>query len=198
MTVLVSSLSKAATTTVSFGYTTQSLVSAVTGGEVSPSEVRSEWIDEAMEEVDRKTGMCFRPVNFTEEIDGNGLIRVFARCFPVLEISQVDVDGATLPPSVYAVNNRTGSVTLKESSFPEGIRNIAITGVYGYDKLPPLIEKIATLIVAKTALAAKNGALVDSESIGDFTQSRTFKKLNDELDRAWEAWGQRFPMDFTR
>ena len=198
MTVLVSSLSKSATTTVSFGYTTQSLVSAMTGGEVLPSEVRSEWIEEAMEEIDRKTGMCFRPMNFAEEIDGNGLIRIFARCFPVIEISQVLVDGSTLPPSVYVVNKRTGSVTLRESYFPEGIRNISVSGVYGYDKLPPLIEKIATLIVAKTALAAKSGALVDSESIGDFTQSRTFKKLNDELDRAWESWGRRFPMDFTR
>jgi hypothetical protein len=172
-------------------------VSAATGGEVAPSEVTSEWIDEAMEEIDRKTGMCFRPLNFTEEMDGNGLIRIFARCFPVLEISQVDVDGVTLPQSLYAINKRTGSVTLKKGVFPDGIHNISIAGVYGYDKLPPLIEKIATLIVAKTALAAKSGALVDSESIGDFTQSRTFKKLNDELDRAWEAWGQRFPMDFA-
>lgn len=197
MTAVVSTLSKSSTATVSFGYTTQSLVSAMTGGEVLPSEVRSEWIDESMEEIDRKTGMCFRPMNFTEDLDGNGLIRIFARCFPVLEISQVVVDGAVLPPSIYAVNKRTGSVTLKGACFPEGVRNISISGVYGYDKLPPLIEKIATLIVAKVALAAKNGALVDSESIGDFTQSRTFKKLNDELDRAWEAWGQRFPMDFA-
>jgi hypothetical protein len=63
--------------------------------------------------------------------------------------------------------------------------------------VPPLIEKIATLIVAKTALSAKNGGLVDSESIGDFSQSRSFRKLNDELDRAWEAWGSRAPIDFA-
>jgi len=53
------------------------------------------------------------------------------------------------------------------------------------------------LIAAKTALAAKNGALVDSESIGDFSQNRSFKKLNDELDRAWSAWGVRAGVDFA-
>jgi Tfp pilus assembly protein PilN len=53
------------------------------------------------------------------------------------------------------------------------------------------------VVVAKTALSAKNGALVDSESIGDFSQNRSFKKLNDELDRAWEAWGTRAGIDFA-
>ena len=60
-----------------------------------------------------------------------------------------------------------------------------------------MIQKIATLLVAKTVLSAKNGPLVDNESIGDFTQTRTFKKLNDELDRAGGAWGKRFPIDFA-
>jgi hypothetical protein len=88
-------------------------------------------------------------------------------------------------------------VTLKDGIFPQGIQNVTVAGTYGYESLPPLIEKIATLIVAKTALSAKNGSLVDSESIGDFSQSRSFKKLNDELDRAWEAWGSRAPIDFA-
>lgn len=197
MSLVVSKLAGPTVVTVTFAYTTNTLVSAATGGEVEQGEVRGEWIQEAMEEIDRKTGMCFRPMNFNEDMDGNGLTRIFARCFPVLDITQVVVDGDILPPSVYAINKRTGSVTLKRGIFPEGIRNITLTGIYGYQEVPPLIEKIATLIVAKTALSAKNGPLVDSESIGDFTQTRTFKKLNDELDRAWAAWGQRFPMDFV-
>ena len=197
MTVLVSRFAGPATVTVTFAYTNAILVSASTGGEVTEGEVRREWIEDAMEEIDRRTGMCFRPKNFTEDLDGNGLIRVFARGFPVLDISQVVVDGDVLPATIYAVNKRTGSVTLRDGSFPEGIRNISLSGIYGYENVPPLIEKIATLIVAKTALSAKNGPLVDSESIGDFTQSRSFKKLNDELDRAWEAWGKRFSIDFA-
>lgn len=191
MTLLVSQFSPAVVTTVAFAYTNASLVSAATGGEVLGSEVRPEWIQEAMEEVDRRCGMCFRPQNFEDKVNGNGLIRVFTRCFPILEVTSVEVDGSVLSPSTYAVNKRTGSITMKNgwSVFSEGIQNVIIEGISGYPVVPPLIEKIATLIVAKTALSAKNGPLVDSESIGDFSQTRTFKKLNDELDRAWEAWG---------
>jgi len=46
--------------------------------------------------------------------------------------------------------------------------------------------------VAKTVLSARFGPLVDNEHIGDFSQTRTFKKLNDELDRAWDALGRNF------
>jgi hypothetical protein len=197
MTILVSVLSATVTATATFSYTNADLVSAVTDGEVQPFEVRPEWIQEAMEEIDRKCGMCFRPANFQDKVDGNSLIRVFTRCFPLLEVSRVEVDGTDIAPSSYVVNKRTGSVTLKSGVFEEGFQNVVIEGVYGYNKVPPLIEKIATLIVAKTSLSSKNGALVDSESIGDFSQNRSFKKLNDELDRAWEAWGTRAGIDFA-
>jgi hypothetical protein len=197
MTAVVSLLSAPVVATATFAYTSADLVSAVTDGEVKPEEIRPEWIQEAMEEIDRRTGMCFRPVSFEDKVDGTNLIRVFSRCFPLLDVSRVTVDGADLNPSSYVVNKRTGSVTFKNGVFPEGYQNVIIEGVSGYDRVPPLIEKIATLIVAKTALSAKNGPLVDSESIGDFSQNRSFKKLNDELDRAWEAWGQRSPVDFA-
>lgn len=197
MTVLVSILSAPVTATATFAYTNADLVSAVTDGEVQPFEVRPDWIQEAMEEIDRRTAMCFRPTNFEDKVDGNALIRVFSRCFPLLEVNRVEVDGVDLNPSTYVVNKRTGSITFKNGVFAEGYQNVVIEGVSGYNKVPPLIEKIATLIVAKTALSAKNGALVDSESIGDFSQNRSFKKLNDELDRAWEAWGTRAGIDFA-
>lgn len=197
MSVLVSHFSPSSVATVSFAYTTASLVSDATGGEVEIGEVRTEWIQEAMEEIDRRTSMSFRPKNFTEDMDGNDLIRIFARSFPVLDISEVTINGVVIAPVLYAINRRTGSVTLKDGIFPEGVQNVSLSGVYGYESLPPLIEKIATLIVAKTALSAKNGPLVDNESIGDFSQSRSFKKVNDELDRAWAAWGVRANVDFT-
>jgi hypothetical protein len=197
MTVLVSVLSATVTATATFAYTNAELVSAVTDGEVQPNEVKPEWVQEAMEEIDRRTGMCFRPANFEDRVDGNRLIRVFTRCYPLLEVMRMEVDGVEVPSSSYVVNKRTGSITLKDNVFNEGYQNVLIEGVSGYKKVPPLIEKIATLIIAKTALSAKNGPLVDAESIGDFSQTRSFKKLNDELDRAWEAWGYRAPIDFA-
>lgn len=196
MGALTSVLSKAVTSQIP-SYTTPFLVSKATGEEILEAEVLSEWILQAREEIDRKSGMCFLPLIFTEELDGNGLAAIFTRRFPVIEISKVELDGVELSPSAYRINLRTGSVTLRDSAFPEGIKNVTVTGIYGYRQVPPLVQKVATLLVAKTALSAKNGPLVDNESIGDFTQTRTFKKLNDELDRAWESLGNKFPIDFV-
>ncbi len=221
MSTLVSFLSDPAIATLATRYTTPALVSQITGGEVLAQEVQDQWIDWAEQEIDRRTNDTFQAQNFTDELDGNGLDTIFTFRFPIIEIFEVSMDGKVIDPSKYAVNNRTGSIRLKEALFfpgvqnifvppimvnvpymanvfRPGVRNIVVSGIYGYRTVPPLIQKIATLIVAKTAYSAKKGALVDNESIGrHFTQTRTFKKLNDELDRAWKAWGQRFPIDFV-
>ena len=168
----------------------------MSGGEVRPEEVRADWLEWAREEIDRRTGATWQSMNFVDELDGNGLDTVFTRSYPLIEIFDVRVEGKILPASRYAVNKRTGSIRLKEGAFPDGLRNIVVTGIHGYRQVPPLIQKIATLMVAKTALQSKKGALVDHETIGDFNQTRSFKKLNDELDRAWDALGRNFPIDF--
>ena len=195
MSVLVSSLSSSASVTFRLLYTFPVLISNITDGEITQEEVKPEWIEWAMGEIDSQTGLSLRSP-FTDKLDGNDLITIFTRKFPLIEVSKVLIGNIEVPPSAYCVNERTGRITLKNDLFPEGCKNITVIGISGYREVPPLIQKIASLLVAKTALSAKHGHLVDNESIGDFTQTRTFKKLNDELDRAWEALGKRFPIDF--
>ncbi len=195
MSILASQLSDPVSATVRVYYTFPSLVSQATGGEVRPEEVQSEWLDWVIEEIDRQTGTTFRALSFKDQLDGTGQDYVFTRKYPLVQIESVEVDGIILPPSLYKANLRTGKITLLRGDFPEGSANVLISGVYGYPTVPAIIRKIATLMVAKTALSAKNGPLVDNENIGDFNQTRTFKKLNDELDRAWAAWGKRFSID---
>lgn len=195
MSLLVSQLSEPVSASSRVYYTFPSLVSEATGGEVRPEEVSSVWLDWVIEEIDRQTGTTFRALNFTDELNGTGQDYVFTRKFPLVQIERIEVDSVIVPSSLYKANLRTGKITLLNGDFPEGIGNVVIVGVYGYPEVPALIRKIATLIVAKTALSARNGVLVDSENIGDFSQTRTFKKLNDELDRAWGAWGKRFSID---
>jgi DNA-binding transcriptional regulator YdaS (Cro superfamily) len=197
MGALVSALSSQARATIAISYTTALLVSEVTKGEISPEEVNVEWLDWAREEIDRQTGMCFRSLDFTDELNGNGLLTVFTRCFPLIDVFKVTIDGEVIPPEEYVVNKRTGSITLRRGIFTEGLQNVSVNGIHGYRTVPPLIQKIATLMVAKTALASKCGRLVDSQSIGGFSQSKSLKKINDELDRAWAAWGKRFPIGFV-
>lgn len=197
MSPLVSLLSPPVTATIVAHYTSPDLVSKATGGEVAPEEVLPEWIDAAMEEIESTAGMVFRPVPFTDILDGNGQDYAFTRRFPILAITCLENEGTEIPSSAYVVNKRTGKVTLRSGFFTPGIQNLVVEGTAGVSPAPSLVKKIATLLVAKTALSAKNGPLIDNESIGDFNQTRTFKKLNDELDRAWAALGRRFPLDFV-
>ncbi|MBI2069452.1 MAG: hypothetical protein HYT79_02540 [Elusimicrobia bacterium] len=198
MARLVSFLSEFTTSVIPFStrYTSAFMVSEITGGEILAEEIELDWISWAADEIARKTGQRFHVVPFEDVLDGNGLDIVFTLNFPLIQVAKVEMDSQILSPLSYAVNLRTGSVRLRQGIFNPGIRNVVVTGTYGYQNVPPLIQKVATLLVAKTALSAKNGPLIDNESIGDFSQTRTFKKLNDELDRAWEALGRRFPIDF--
>lgn len=179
--------------TLPIGYTTAALVSQLTGGEVLASDVVPEWIQQAREEIDRRSGLCFTSLNSVDTLDGNDLTTIFLDCFPVLEILEITVDRQDIPISDVVLNLRTGSLKRCGGDlWPEGCQNIEVSYIHGYRLVPPIVQKIATLLVAKTALAAKHGYLIDSESVGDFTQSRSFRKLNDELDRAWETLGRRF------
>jgi hypothetical protein len=173
-------------------YTTPALVSALTGGEIPQESILAEWIEAATEEIDRHSGMCFRTKQFTNVLDGDGSDAIFLDCYPILEIDSLVLDGDTIQPGEYVLKKATGIIRLKNLLTPYGIANVIVSGIHGYPKVPALVQKIATLIVAKTALSARFEPLVDSENIGDFSQTRTFKKLNDELDRAWGALGKKF------
>jgi hypothetical protein len=196
MALLTSGFSALVVVAVPFTYTTAILVSQSTGGEIPPEDVLPEWLQQARDEVDRRTGMCFRTLTQRDFLDGTGLDVIFLDCFPVIEILHLFIEGQEVSPAAFKFNPRTGSVRLADDLFPDGFRNVEVEYVRGTRAVPPVVQKIATLLVAKTALSAKNGPLTDSESIGDFSQSRSFKKMDDELDRAWETLGRRFPIHF--
>ncbi|MCX5784587.1 MAG: hypothetical protein NTX59_02765 [Elusimicrobia bacterium] len=192
MATLASLLSQAVMAVIPTAYTTPALVSKMTGGEVPEEDILPEWIEAATEEIDRRSGMCFRTKQFTNVLDGDGSDAIFLDCFPILEIDSFEIDGDEIQPKDYVLKKATGIIRLKSHLTPYGIANVIVSGIHGYAKVPALVQKIATLIVAKTALSARFEPLVDSENIGDFSQTRTFKKLNDELDRAWDTLGKRF------
>ena len=196
MATVGSLLSPQVRATIPISYTYPLLVSQATSGEIPAEDVQNEWINWVREEIDRQAGMCFQAQDFRDELNGNGLSTIFSRCFPLIEVFTLEIDGKIIPKTAYAVNIRTGSVTLRDMRFPLGLQNVVVTGIHGYRVVPPLVQKIATLMVAKTALRAKCGSLVDSESIGGFNQSRSLKKINDELDRVWAALGKRFDLGF--
>lgn len=185
-----------AVATVPLGYTSALLVSKATGGEVAPEDVLPEWIAQAAHEIDLASGMCFTTRNAHEVLDGDGGAVLFLRCFPVAELLAITVDGQEVDLADVILNPRTGSLRRCDGMWPEGCQNVEVEYIHGARVIPPLVQKLATLLAAKTALSAKNGALIDSERIGDYSHTSSFKKLNDELDRAWAALGRKFPIDF--
>ncbi|PJB25967.1 MAG: hypothetical protein CO113_05920 [Elusimicrobia bacterium CG_4_9_14_3_um_filter_62_55] len=185
-------------------YTNAFLVSSYTGGLVESSDVLPEWIQQARDEIDRHTGMCFRAAERTDRLDGTGLDILFLTCFPVLEILAIEIDGVLFDAPVAGrlkkvkANLRTGSLLRKDGRpWPEGFENIEVRYLFGFRATPPVVQKLATLLVAKTALQAKHGPTVDNERIGNFSVSRSFKRIDDELDRAWSALGFRRDIGFV-
>ena len=82
--------------TLAIPYTWPELVSAMTGGEVKPEEVRPDWLEWAREEIDRYTGATWQSSNFVDELDGNGLDTVFTKSYPLIEIFDVRLEGQIL------------------------------------------------------------------------------------------------------
>lgn len=192
MATLSSVLSRPIVGVAPTSYTTAALVSAFLNGEATPDQILAEWLAQAVQEIDLRTGMCFTAKEFESWLDGDGTSKIFLDTYPVLEIFSVELDGWPVPASAYKVNKRTGVITLLDDLTPYGTANVMVRGIRGHRIVPPIVQKIATLIVAKTVLSSRYGPLIDNEHIGDFSQTRTFKKLNDELDRAWEALGRNF------
>ena len=204
MGALLSGLSAITTGTPPIRYTTPFLVSRRTDGLVREQDVLAEWISEAREEIDKHTGLCFATTRQTDLLDGDGSDIAFLACFPVLEVLGIWIDAELFEQPdggrlrKVKLNKRTGSLTrIDDRPWPEGYENIEVRYIYGYRAVPPLVQKVATLIVAKTALIAKQGPLEESERIGNWSANYSLKKLNDELDRAWAALGKRRPLYFA-
>lgn len=200
-----------------FPFTTPELVSAYTGGLVQPSEVRPEWITDALQEVERQSGFSIEIAEFTDVLDGDGSGSIFLHYFPVIEIQSVTINGKLIPPEHYVVTSDLGMIRFKHQLlhpwlFPfmpfyyasaysaayelrnRGVGNVVVQGIRGFTSVPPLVQKICTLLVAKTALQAKAGPMNERFQIGGFSQRYDFQRINDELDRAWASLGKRRPM----
>jgi len=151
-------------------YTTAQKVSDYTKGKIAVSDVKTEWLTWADDYIDRYTGLKFgADISFTDKLDGNDLDWIFTKHFPLLSITTLKVGGTEVDSANFKWYP-TGKIVLLYSTFVENYQNVEVTGTYGYAAIPKLVEQIATMLTAGTALAAKEANMnVKSKRIGDYS-----------------------------
>lgn len=80
-------------------------------------------------------GACARRT-VVETFSGRGGSRVYTNLAPVLSVTSITEDGASLAASGYSLNGARGVITRKSSGWPLGDNNIAITYVAGRTVTP--------------------------------------------------------------
>lgn len=142
--------------------------------------VVDEIISEAEEMVNEVSGTVFTSSNaFTNELyDHDGSNRIFLKHVPVQTVSSVEysTDGSTwtaLASSDYYLDTTYGVIEKEKNAtkWPgSGVRNVRITGTYGFDEVPLMIRSlttsIASLEVLKTAVADSANSSGGSVKVG--------------------------------
>lgn len=166
-------------------YTTARKVANYSGGGVKESDVHPEWLDWADDLINDYCGRSFGlvPTTYTDEHhDGNGTDTIVLNNIPVISVSSVKIFGVTLSSSAYGVynwgiklDNFGDSATVLPYQvysddfiggnfvFPVGTQNILVTYVAGESGVPKAVEMVASMIVSKFALFAREGGAGTSQ-----------------------------------
>lgn len=170
-------------------YTTAQKVSDFTEGEVVVAEVKSEWIAWAKNFIDRASGLDFDPsIAETDELDGDGTDTLFTKKHPLLTVSSLKINDTPVDAADFVFYS-TGRVSLKRGIFTEDFQNVEIIYTHGFAAVPGSVEGLATALVARTALRAKTGQIVDRAKIGDFSHSVEGKALDKQIEAGMKAVG---------
>jgi uncharacterized phiE125 gp8 family phage protein len=75
-----------------------------------------------------------------EEYDGTDNCNLLLSQFPVSSVSDVKIDDVSIDPSEYKIRKDTGILVRTNSRWPEGVMNIKVTHVSGYNPVPSDLE----------------------------------------------------------
>lgn len=168
-------------------YQTLDLLRAYSGVPASGEDVYLQaLLNAAAEAVDSYCNTRFVSTSVTaEQHDGDGGRWLKLRHRPVLSVTSVTIDGATIDSSTYEVNLEEGYLIIPEidetnrdprvwrsgstPGWPRGARNIAVTYSYGYSgDIPPDVVAATSMIAA--ALYQENQRRgIQSEQAGPYS-----------------------------
>ena len=177
-------------------YTSKTKVSVLTG--VAESAIKDEWLSWADSEIEAATGESyFAAVSETQKVDGPGGGTLILPKYPIITITKIVCDGVEITPITdsFAIYKDEGIIKVLEGLnldylgldevFAKGTQNILVTGTFGYDAIPKLVEELATLIVIR--IMRENNLVnkeISSERIGDY--SLNYKQTGGDLEKTIE------------
>jgi len=113
----------------------------------------------------------------TYKLDGTGKASLFLDDRPVIEVSELKVDGQIVQPESFVLYNDAGYIRLNDGLsifayrsgvFPKGAQNIEVHGFFGYEE-PPAEVKEACILLALAILRSKQEEANVSESQANTT-----------------------------
>ena len=177
-------------------YTSKTKISVLTG--VAESAIKDEWLSWADSEIEAATGESyFAAVSETQKVDGPGGGTLILPKYPIITITKIVCDGVEITPITdsFAIYNDEGIIKVLEGInldylgldevFAKGTQNILVTGTFGYDAIPKIVEELATLIVIR--IMRENNLVnkeISSERIGDY--SLNYKQTGGDLEKTIE------------
>ena len=105
--------------------------------------------------IDGYCGRNFWRREETYHVDGTGRPSIFLDDRPVLEVTELKVDGQAVPAESYRVYNNAGYMRLvaertifmgHPGTFARGTQNVEVLGVFGFEEVPPEVKEAAVLL----------------------------------------------------
>lgn len=114
--------------------------------------------------------VAFVPRSVTaEKVSGTGTKKLFLGNFAVRAVSAVTVDGTALTAGELAELVVHDNVLYRESGWPTGYYNIAVTYTHGYDAPPAPVKRAALILAKEWLVPSQIPANATSQSYGDMT-----------------------------
>lgn len=190
------------------------------GSGVSETE-RQEVIDRAEQLIENITRDYFYEKDFVVYRDGNGKDRIFLKFIPhVLDVTEIKLSGIELDDSYWTFDinsvyldpevavGETAEMMLRASQytklFPKGMKNVKVTGTYGWSACPVAIKRAAILLCRyendETLFEAHSSGDLKSEKIGDYSYTIADGMSSkstigiDEIDKLLKNYIRKRPM----
>lgn len=114
-------------------------------------------------------GYIGQPVELVEDdvlvIDGNGNTTFILPCWPVVDVTEIQLDGEVIDADTYEWS-ATGQVTKLQSVWPKTLRVIEVEYTHGYAVVPPAIVYVVANLAARIYSIP---VAVKQESIGGYS-----------------------------